>query len=476
MSSSILLVSAISGIILILLPIMYLWYISRRIAHRNENYSYSRKKDMALKDFADCTATNSKIKLGKRDNHLYYKRDDGTRKLDLSYFNKPITINIEEGYVHVEGMMRMDKLVEYTLRYDRIPLVVPEFVSLTVGGLVSGVGLESSSFKYGLFHDSVTEYEVLTGNGGIVLANKDTNCDLFQGLPNSYGSIGYILSAKVRIRKALSFVRIQNVRFTDPSEFIGEIRAIERDEEYDFIDGTIFNAREMYLMKAKMIATKPRFTNSYSFDQYYKSVPKLEEDYLTIKDYLWRYDSNCFYLGADGGILDNKYLRHYIKPFLSSDKLKLLSENKLVRKLVVSCRGEGIANDLSLPIDGFLDFLDWYDGEIGVFPVWICPYKTLRDTAFKKSGHYAVDFGVGFGVQKAFDDNHRIDKDYYRKKIDTKMYELKRVKGLYSQTFLTKEQFWELYGPKEDYTALKSKWDAKNMLVSLDDKILGCNS
>ena len=47
-----------------------------------------------------------------------------------------------------------------------MPLVVPQLKTITLGGAVAGLGIESSSFRNGLPHESVLEMEILTGDGG----------------------------------------------------------------------------------------------------------------------------------------------------------------------------------------------------------------------------------------------------------------------------------------------------------------------
>ncbi len=68
----------------------------------------------------------------------------------------------------VEGMTTYEAFVDETLRHGLLPTVVPQLKTITVGGAVSGVGIESSSFRYGLVHETVEEMEILTGNGRIV--------------------------------------------------------------------------------------------------------------------------------------------------------------------------------------------------------------------------------------------------------------------------------------------------------------------
>ena len=53
------------------------------------------------------------------------------------------------------------------------PLVVPQLKTITVGGAVTGLGIESASFRNGLPHESVLEMDMLTGSGEIVTRHAD---------------------------------------------------------------------------------------------------------------------------------------------------------------------------------------------------------------------------------------------------------------------------------------------------------------
>ena len=49
----------------------------------------------------------------------------------------------------LEPGITMEEMVNYALENGVIPLVVPEFPGISVGGAISGAALESSSFRYG---------------------------------------------------------------------------------------------------------------------------------------------------------------------------------------------------------------------------------------------------------------------------------------------------------------------------------------
>ena len=94
-------------------------------------------------------------------------------------------------------MCTYEHLVEVTLAHGRIPLVVPQLRTITLGGAVSGLGIESTSFRNGLPHESVLEMDVMTGSGEIV-STKPGDA-LFDAFPNSYGSLGYATRLRIEL-------------------------------------------------------------------------------------------------------------------------------------------------------------------------------------------------------------------------------------------------------------------------------------
>jgi hypothetical protein len=135
-------------------------------------------------------------------------------------------IDAERMTADVEGMITYEALVEETLRYGLLPAVVPQLKTITVGGAVSGLGIESSSFKYGLVHETVEAMEILTGNGDIVACSARRNPDLFFGFPNSYGTLGYALRLTIRLVPAAPYVYLTHTRFRAPDSFFAHLAQV----------------------------------------------------------------------------------------------------------------------------------------------------------------------------------------------------------------------------------------------------------
>src|SRR5688572_1505856 len=110
-------------------------------------------------------------------------------------------------------MTTYEHLVDATLPYGLAPLVVPQLKTITLGGAVTGLGIESTSFRSGLPHESVQEMDILTGAGELVTASPGEHEDLYRAFPNSYGTLGYAVRLRIELEEVLPFVALTHVRF-----------------------------------------------------------------------------------------------------------------------------------------------------------------------------------------------------------------------------------------------------------------------
>ena len=144
------------------------------------------EKLQRLREQIQASAGSAPIGLTKDTSNLFRDRKQEPRqKLDVRQFNEVLAINREEGWVEVEGMTPYVKLVDAMLAQGLMPAVVPQLKSITIGGAAAGVGIEATSFKYGLVHETLQELEILLPDGRMVLATPDNDYrDLFYAFPN----------------------------------------------------------------------------------------------------------------------------------------------------------------------------------------------------------------------------------------------------------------------------------------------------
>ncbi len=167
------------------------------------------------------------IGLAKSTSNLFRDRERQARpRVDLSGFNEVVEVDAARSRVSAEGMTTYADLVDATLAHGVMPCVVPQLKSITLGGAAAGVGIEASSFRYGLVHDTLLALEVLLADGSIATCTPDNkHRDLFYGFPNSYGTLGYALKVTARTVPVKPYVRLLHVRHTQAEKFFEDLEA-----------------------------------------------------------------------------------------------------------------------------------------------------------------------------------------------------------------------------------------------------------
>ena len=168
-------------------------------------------------------------------------------------------------------MCTYEDLVAATLPYGLAPLVVPQLKTITLGGAVTGLGIESTSFRNGLPHESVLEMDILTGAGEVVTAIAATqHADLFRGFPNSYGTLGYAVRLRIELEPVKPFVALRHLRFHDarrPGRGDGPHHrrpAAYDGEPVDYLDGVVFSADESLPVPRARRPTTPGPVSDYT--------------------------------------------------------------------------------------------------------------------------------------------------------------------------------------------------------------------
>ena len=250
----------------------------------------------------DAIAPGAPVRLAKRTSNLFRPRDPlATTGLDVSGLDGVISVDPVARTADVQGMCTYEDLVDVTLEHGLIPLVVPQLRTITLGGAVTGLGIESTSFRSGLPHESVLEMDIFTGGGELVTATADNeHAELFATFPNSYGSLGYATRLRIELEPVRSHVALRHVRFTDTATLQDAIDTVTATGQWegqtvDAMDGTAFEPGEYYLTLAQWTdgtdagGTAAVQASDYAGQQiYWRSIPERRTDLLTTLDYLWR--------------------------------------------------------------------------------------------------------------------------------------------------------------------------------------------
>lgn len=234
------------------------------------------------------------------------QRDASRARVDLGVFNEVIGLDAEARLLEVEGLATFEAIVDYTLPRGFVPLVTPELKHITLGGASVGIGIESTCHRFGFVHDMLVEAEVLLPDGRIVVATADNEySDLFAALGNSYGTLGYILRAKIRLLPAKAYVRLDTEEYAEAAPFLDALRRAADDPTVDFVESLMYAGAPERGEPDRLLAITSRFEDAPEAgraaedilrkDVFYKLVSRPGTIWLTTKDYLFRYDPEWFW-------------------------------------------------------------------------------------------------------------------------------------------------------------------------------------
>jgi FAD/FMN-containing dehydrogenase len=434
-------------------------------------------------DYAAIPA-HAPVRLAKKTSNLFRTRQPSERPgLDVTGFDGVLSVDLRNHTADVLGMTTYEHLVDALLPYGVMPLVVPELKTITLGGAVTGMGIESTSFRNGCPHESVVEMDVLTGDGRVVTARPEgEHSDLFFAFPNSYGTLGYALRLRIEVMPVRPYVMLNHSRFSDADTYAAAIDAavatrVHDGHDVDFLDGTVFSADEMYLTVGTWTDVAP-YTSDYTGNQiYYRSIQQRFRDFLPIRDYVWRWDTDWFWCSR-AMYVQKPWVRPLVpKRLLRSDtywKVVGFERRHGWKAALDRRRGrpeqEPVVQDIEVPVEQLPEFLDFFHREIAISPVWVCPLRQ-RDPS-RTWDLYALDPGttyanVGFWSAAPLPEGET--EGFHNRRIEEVVAGLGGRKSLYSTSFYPEEEFWSTYGGAT-YDLVKKTYDPDGRLLDLYDK------
>ncbi|WP_245963657.1 FAD-binding oxidoreductase [Terracoccus luteus] len=462
--------------------------------------------------------TDRPVRLAKRTSNLFRARSAGpTAGLDVSAFHGLLALDPGDGErpptARVGGMTTYEELVDLLLPHGFVPLVVPQLRTITIGGAVTGLGIEAASFRNGLPHESVLEMRILTGTGEVVTPRPDNeHARLFRTFPNSYGSLGYALDLVIELERAEPYVALRHVRFASLEHLVEAVDTVMGEhvweqERVDFVDGVVFSATEAYLTLGRWtddLGGLPGPSDYTGQDVFYRSLQHRRTDVLTAHDYLWRWDTDWFWCSRAFGAQHPLVRRLWPKRLLRSDvywRIVAFEQRHGVMAGLERRRGlpprERVIQDVEIPLHRTAEFVEWFLREVPIEPVWLCPVQLRpRDDAYDaddaddaaaaadettdatdgtteapwplypmRPGERYVN--VGFWSTVAVEPGAR-EGDVNRR-IEARVTELGGHKSLYSDAYYDEQTFAALYGGAA-YEPVKQRHDPRGRFPSLYEK------
>jgi FAD/FMN-containing dehydrogenase len=318
--------------------------------------------------------------------------------------------------------------------------------------------------------------EVLLPDGEVVYCTPDNeHSDLFFGIPNSYGTLGYVLKLTARTMPVKPYVALQHSRYTNADDYFMAVGDTCRNDA-DFVDGAVFDNDEMYLTVGRFTDTAPDTSDYTWLKMYFRSIQQRREDYLTIRDYLWRWDTDWFWCSK------NLHVQNIpMRLILGRRLLNSITYQKVMRwnnrvgitaalNNLMDRHPESVIQDVDVPVQNAPEFLRFFLEEIGIRPVWMCPIGGHDPSRqFPLYPLHETGLFINFGFWDVVPNPRKHPAGHFNRLVEEKVRELGGIKSLYSDAYYDEDTFWQLYNG-EKYAELKQKYDPKGRLKNLYQK------
>ncbi|XP_077981530.1 delta(24)-sterol reductase-like [Glandiceps talaboti] len=404
-----------------------------------------------------------------------YKKTHRNIKINLVDI---LEVDTNRQIVRVEPMATMGQITATLNPLGWTLPVLPELDDLTVGGLIMGVGIETSSHKHGLFQHTCVSFELVLADGSCVKCSKDDNPDLFYAVPWSHGTLGFIVSAEIKIIPAYKFVKMEYFpvhKFDDITAVFAE--KVTEEPGHEFVECLVYSENQAVVMTANQTASaEPDKVNSIGnfwkpwFFKHVESYLKTGHgvEYIPLRHYYHRHTKSIFWELQDIIPFGNNPIFRYLCGWMVPPKISLLklTQGETVRQLYEK---HHVIQDMLIPISKLGDGLKAFHKELKLYPLWLCPMLLPnipglvhpagnKDEMFIDIGAYGEPKQPGFVAKETV---RRLEE--FVRSVDG-------FQMLYADCYMTNEEFRQMFDHTL-YDKLRKELDCEKAFPEIFNKV-----
>jgi FAD/FMN-containing dehydrogenase len=237
-----------------------------------------------------------------------------------------------------------------------------------------------------------------------------------------------------------------------------------------------FSTAELYLTVGAF-SDKAPWTSDYTGQQiYYQSMRTNREDFLTVKDYIWRWDTDWFWCAGAFGLKSKMVRRLWPRKYRRSDVYRKFVAFDQTYGLTAAMyarrhqpQREFVTQDVEIPVGRGDEFLAFFAEKVKMAPVWMCPVRLRGNESWTLYPMHPDDLYVNFGFWGTAPLPPGKGDGYYNRMVEEEVSVLGGHKSLYSTAFYSEEEFRSRYNGAA-YDKLKAEYDGDGRLLGLYDK------
>lgn len=373
-----------------------------------------------------------------------------------------LAIDTERQTLRVEPLATMGQISRHLIAQGWTLPVVPELDSLTVGGLIMGFGVETSSHKYGLFQHICQSFEVVTAEGKLVKCSPSENAELFYQIPWSHGTLGFLVAAELTIIPVKTYVRLSYQPVYDLEALVDLFgHACSDTQHNDFVEGLVYSRDQAVIMTGQFVDAvgtdgplnaiglwfKPWF---YKHAETYLQHGNSAVEYVPVRDYFHRHTRAYFWAMEEIIPFGNHPIFRALLGWALPPSIELLkyTETQTTQKLREKYH---VIQDMLMPIRHLKASIQYFDQHFSLYPLWLAPMAIkdnggqpgfihpLRTTDGTIEEMY-VDVGAyGTPGKKDFDNASALPL------LEQFVIEHQGYQALYARTYLTETDFRRMF-------------------------------
>ncbi len=384
-----------------------------------------------------------------------------------------LQIDEDRRVVKVEPLATMGQISRALVSRGWMLAVVPELDDLTVGGLIMGFGVETSSHKFGLFQHICESFDVVTAEGKLLRCSRSENVDLYYLLPWSHGTLGFLVAATLKIIPARKYVKVRYQPLYTLDEAIAFFVTESRDgEKNDFVEGILYRCHAAVIMCGQltdelgsdgMLNPLGRWPKPWFYQHVQTYLHKRQHgiEYIPLRDYFHRHTRSYFWAMEDIIAFGNHPVFRWLLGWALPPSIQLLkyTETETTRRLREK---HHVIQDMLVPLRYLKKSLQYLDAHYQLYPLWLCPlaiHDNDRRLGFihpfrneeGEADELYVDIGAyGTPAKENFDNRSALPA------LEAFVIEHHGYQALYAETKMTREQFRTMFDHR-DYDRLRAQ-------------------
>ncbi|KNC87268.1 hypothetical protein SARC_00596 [Sphaeroforma arctica JP610] len=413
----------------------------------------------------------------------------GTYKETMSNINVDLydvlEVDQKARTVRVEPLATMGQITSLILPTGWTLALTPELDDLTVGGLIAGFGVETSSHKHGLFQHIVKSIELVTADGEVVNCSATENPELFYSIPWSYGTLGFIVSAQLKLVPTKKYAHITYTPCHTQQDYTKIFEAAARNMDNDFVECLVYSQNEAVVMTGVMtdhvVQAKRNAIGNYYKPWFYKHVEQFltigpSNEYIPLRDYYHRHSRSIFWELSDIIPFGNEPIFRYLFGWAVPPKVSLLKLTQIeaTRKLYEL---HHVVQDMLVPISSTAECVNIFHDEFDLYPLWLCPMQ-LPSASHAKYGGFLKPAIVDGKPEEMFVDigayGNPANKGFVAaesmKRVEAHVRRLQGFQALYADCYMTEQEFEQMFD-HTTYKKLRKQYRCEDAFPTVYGKI-----